>query len=280
VTRLIADPTAKGEHRLNYTKSTGNGKAWALKPEHEWIVNRVEPIVSAELWDTCNALLEERKVTGKRPAKRGKSAFTGFVRCHCGKKMYVPFNTPKWVCYSCRNKIPAADLDALFRDEIRGFMITPEKVSEYLASSRSGIAENQTLLEGARKEREKLKNEENRCFELYEAKALTPEQFKERYQPFHARRQELEREIPRIEAEIDVLSVEELSSEHVAMQGRNFYDDWPNLDEDTKRTVVELFLQDFVVGVEDVSVNLFSLPIFEMMTDGQRTLRGSSRRRA
>lgn len=116
VTRLIADTTAKGEHRLNYTKSLGDKKHWKVKPVHEWIVNRVEPIVSPELWERCNALLEARKTKGERPAKRGKNAFTGLVLCSCGKKMYVPFNTPKWVCYSCWNKIPAVDLEEAFRE--------------------------------------------------------------------------------------------------------------------------------------------------------------------
>lgn len=280
VTRLIADPTAKGEHRLNYTKSLGSGKKWVVKPEHEWIVNRVEAIVPVELWERCNALLEDRRVKGERPAKRGKSAFTGLVRCHCGKKMYVPFNTPKWVCQACRNKIPVADLDALFRDELKAFMISPEKVAAYLSTTLSEIDVKKGRVTSARKERDRVKAEADRCFELYEAGALSVAQFKERFQPLDARKQELEREIPRLEAEVDALSVEEMSAEHIASEGRNFYNEWPAFSEEKRRSVVELFLKEIVVGVEDVSVNLFTLPVFEMVSDGQRTLRGSSPPRA
>lgn len=274
VGRLLADTTAKGEHRLNYTKSLGSGKQWAFKPEHEWVVNKVPAIVSVELWERCNAVLEARKTSGKPAAKKGKSAFTGFVVCHCGKKMYVPSNTPKWVCYSCKNKIPEIDLDALFRDELKAFMIAPEKVAGYLANSQSGVAGKEALLAGLRKERERLKDEADKCFELYQAGAVTIAQFKERFQPVDLRKQEIEREMPRLEAEITALTVDEISVEHIVSEGRSFYEKWPTYDVDQKRSVVELFLRNITVGKDDVSLNLFTLPVFEIVTDSEHTLRG------
>ena len=269
VTRLITDTTAKGEHRLNYTSSLGKGKQWAFKPEHDWIVNKVEPIVSEELWQRCNALLEARKTSGKVQAKKGKNAFTGFVVCHCGKKMYVPFNTPKWVCYSCRNKIPAADLEDIFREELKAFMVAPEKVASYIASTQEGVLGKKEMLAGLRKDRERLKGESDKCFELYQIGALSAAQFKARFQPLDQRAQDIAREIPRIEAEIVALNVEEVTCEHIATEGRTFYDNWPKFDADRKRSVVELFLRSIVVGKEEVSLNLFTLPVFEKMTDGQ-----------
>lgn len=280
VARLITDTTAKGEHRLNYTKSVGNGKAWTLKPEHEWIVNRVEPIVPLELWDRCNVLLENRRTKGERPQKKGKNPLSGLVRCDCGKKMYIPFDSPKWVCYSCRNKIPVADLESAFREEIKGFMVAPEKVAEYREKAQSGLAGKSDVLTGLRKEREKVKAEADRCFELYQAGALTVGQFKERFQPVDARRHEIEREIPRLEAEIDAMNVDGLSCEQVASEGRDFYSEWPKMSEDKKRAVAELIVKEIVVGKDDLTINLFALPILEIAVDGQRILRGSWRRRA
>ncbi len=275
VTRLIEDPTAKGEHRLNYTKSLGDGKHWTMKPEHEWTVNRVEPIVPVELWERCNSLLEARKTKGEKPAKKGKNAFTGLVVCHCGKKMYVPWNTPKWVCYSCRNKIPAVDLEGAFREELKAFMVSAEKVTGYLASTQNGIADKKALVAGLKSEREKVKAKADTCFELYDTDFLTGPQFKERFQPLDLRRQEIDREITKVEGEIGEMSVEEISIDHIASEGGSFFDKWPTLSEERKRAVVELFLKTVVVGVEDITVNLFTLPVFEIMADGQRTGRGS-----
>src|SRR6266540_2056912 len=70
VARLVSDPTAKGIRRANYTQTTNNKKAWKEKPESEWILHPIEPIVSEDLWSACNAILDERKGTGKHPAKR------------------------------------------------------------------------------------------------------------------------------------------------------------------------------------------------------------------
>ena len=170
------------------------------------------------------------------------------------------------------------DLDAIFRDELKGFMVSAERVSEYLAGAQNGIDDKKALLANARKERDRVKAEADRCFDLYEQKALSVEQLKERFQPLDARKRDLEREIVGLEAEVGALSLEEVSCEHIAAEGRTFYDEWPKLDEERKRSIVELLLRDIVIGKEDVTVNLFTLPVFEMMSDGQRTPRGSSPR--
>src|SRR5213075_2520554 len=70
VGRLIQDPTAKGIHRTNYTKRVAANRPWALKPEHDWVLNECEALVSEDLWQRCNDLLEDRRITGRRPSKR------------------------------------------------------------------------------------------------------------------------------------------------------------------------------------------------------------------
>ena len=124
VERLLTDPTAKGRHRLNYTTAR-SGDGVTIKPEEEWVFTEVEPIVSEGTWDKCRALIEEREKKAKPTARKPVQLFAGVTFCQCGQKMYVPSNTPKYVCQKCRNKIPVADLDAVFHEQLKNFVFSP-----------------------------------------------------------------------------------------------------------------------------------------------------------
>jgi len=87
-------------------------------------LHEVPAIISPELWDQCNALLEDRKSHQKTPGKRPVHIFAGIVFCHCGQKMYVPTSTPKYVCQKCKNRIPIVDLEAIFIDELKGYLVS------------------------------------------------------------------------------------------------------------------------------------------------------------
>lgn len=121
VERLLRDPNAKGERRANYTMSQGRGKPAVLKPESEWLVILCDPIVSEELWDACNAILDEQQASRKPKARKPVHLFGGLTLCHCGQKMYVKSNSPKYVCSACLNKIPIVDLEGVFHEQLRSF---------------------------------------------------------------------------------------------------------------------------------------------------------------
>jgi len=272
VGRLIQDPTAKGIHRANFTRRVAGDKPWAFKPEHEWVFNPVEPIVSEELWQRCNDLLEERKTKRAKPGKRPVHLFAGLVECSCGKKMYVPSNTPKYVCTACRNKIPIVDLEGVFIEELKGYLLSPERVQEYLAKANETAAEKEQLVETLRKELQKVKEEADKTYRLYLDGALTVPQFKEIFQPLDARKHQIEEEIPRAEAEADILRINRLSSEHIMTEAQDLYTRWPKMPTDQRRTIVETLVKNITVGQGEIGINLYYLPGFEEMAIKQRML--------
>ena len=273
VGRLIQDPTAKGVHRANYTRRVAGDKPWALKPEHEWVLNPVEPIVSEDLWNRCNELLESRKVEQVRPTKRPVHLFAGLVLCECGKKMYVPTNTPKYVCSACRNKIPIVDLEGIFLDELKDYLLSPEKVSAYLGRANETITEKNALLESLKRDLQKVKQESDQTYRLYLEGALTVPQFKEIFQPLDARKQQLEQEIPRVEAEVDLLKIDGLSSEHIMAEINNLGARWPDMSVEERFKIVELLVREITIGkTGEIALNLYYLPGFEEMTNRQRML--------
>ena len=135
--RLMQDPTAKGLHRTNYMKRTDDG-SWVLKPESEWIYAEVEPLVSEKLWNRCNKLLANSNSVNHiaRPTKRTVHLFAGLAFCTCGEKMYVPRNSPKILCRKCRTKIPIEDLQGIFFEQLKSFLVSNEQVETFLGRAR------------------------------------------------------------------------------------------------------------------------------------------------
>jgi site-specific DNA recombinase len=272
VGRLIQDSTAKGVHRANFTRRVADDRPYAFKPEHEWILNPVEAIVSEELWQQCNDLLEARKTKQARPGKRAVHLFAGLVLCACGKKMYVPSNTPKYVCPACRNKIPIVDLEGVFSDELKAYLVTPEKVTEYLAKASDTLLEKSHLLDSLRKDLEKVKAEADKTYRLYLEGALSVSQFKEIFQPLDARRHQIEAEMPRAEAELDLLRVNGLSSDYIMKEAIDLHARWPKMALEDRRRIVEALVKSITIGKGEIDINLYYLPGFEEMANRQRML--------
>jgi len=260
INRLLQDPTAKGLHRKNYTKSLGKGKEWVLKPEKEWVYIEIEPIVSKELWNQCNKILEEQRKKNKRPARKTVHLFTGFAFCHCGNKMYVPSSSPKYTCYKCRNKIRVDDLEEIFHEQLKGFFFSPDQVKEYLEQADSQIKEKQELLQTLLDEEKRVRAEMDKTYRLYLDDKLTVDGFGERNTPLEQRLQQIKEQIPELQAQIDFLKIQYLSSDEILHEAKDLYSRWPKLDSAEKRKIIETITEKIVIGKDDITINLSYLP--------------------
>src|SRR5258708_1012527 len=124
IQRILQEPSAKGVYFIN--KVTGNGWSKEVKPENEWGQVECNPIVSEDLWNQVNQILEEQLKSFKKPGKAPVHLFSGLAHCTCGCKMYVKSNNPKYFCRNCRNKIPIVDLENIARQELKVFFGQPE----------------------------------------------------------------------------------------------------------------------------------------------------------
>ena len=272
VDRLLRDSTAKGIRRANYTKSENSKKAWALKPEDEWILHEVEPIVSEDLWSACVALLDEKRAKGKRPAKQVTHLFTGVTYCSCGQKMYVPSNSPKYTCYKCRNKIPVVDLEAVFHEQIRNFLFSDAEIAAHLEKADATIKERAELLNVLESERKKLAGEVDKLYDLYQSGMIDKHGFGAKYHPLAERQRQLDEELPQVQANLDVLKISHLSQEEVIADARDLYTRWPTLPGEEKRRIVEAITERIVVGNGEVEINLYySPPPFSPRSGGGST---------
>jgi site-specific DNA recombinase len=275
VERLLRDPTAKGVRRANYTKSLGDKKHWVMKPETDWVLTEVEPIISEELWAECNRLLDERR-NGRRPARKAVQLFAGFAYCTCGQKMYVPSNTPKYVCQKCRNKIPVSDLEEVFHDQLKRFFFSSSDIAGYLENADQTIKAKGELLQSLEKEADKIRREADKLYQLYLADEITKHGFGTKHRPLEERLKQIEDQMPRLQAELDFLKIQFLSSDEILNEARDLYTRWPSLEQEEKRKVIENITDKIVIGSDEVAINLCYLPsASEIMAGKQRNYRDS-----
>ncbi|GAG99391.1 unnamed protein product, partial [marine sediment metagenome] len=273
IRRLLRDPTAKGIHRANYAKSLGENKKWVLKPKEEWVFTKVEPIVSEELWEQCNQILDEQKKKNKIPARKAVHLFTGIVYCYCGNKMYVPSNSPKYTCYKCRNKIGTDDLEEVFHQQLKTFFFSSSEISNYLNKADNVIKEKEELLWSLTEEKHTIKKDMDKTYRLYLDDKITTDGFGIRYKPQEERLKQIEEKIPELQGEIDFLKIQYLSSDKILNEAKDLYSRWPELVSEEKRKIVENITEKIIIGTEDVTINLCYLPSPpKIMTSKQRNL--------
>ena len=147
IKRCLTDPIAKGERITNYS-TAGGGRSFNIKPESEWIRVKTPSIVSEELFDAVGAIIEKNTYKQNR-ARKPKHFLSGSVVCgQCpDEKMYIPTNSTSFTCRKCHHKIPKDDLEAIFEEQLKTFLLSDEHINEYLDSADSVILDKTNLLE-------------------------------------------------------------------------------------------------------------------------------------
>ena len=265
---IIKDPTAKGVRRANFSTRVGGTKGWDYKPESEWVFSECDPIITEELWDRCNAILSQQKSSKTPPARKPVQLFGGLTWCGlCQKKMYAKSSTPKYVCSKCNNKIATADLEDIFVEQIKEYLLSPTEISRYLEQADRTILEKKRLLEVLEKERISVQEEMDQIFKLYINNKITDDEFGVRYHPYEERKAQLGKEIPQLQAEVDFLKINLLSSDEILHQARDLYGRWPELSHEDKCQVVQTIVEKIIIGKEDIEIQLYYLPTLQEPID-------------
>lgn len=260
VSRLLRDPTAKGVFRQNYTRTNDRTKAWELKPESEWVLTPVEPIVSTELWEECNRILDERHYTRKKPSRLNVHLFSGFTNCECGTKMYVGTKASKYICPKCKNKILAADLEVIYRDRLSEFLLSPDDIAAHIEAANETISEKEALIASGQAEQRKLEVEAERLYQLYLSDQLSKEDFGRRDKPLSQRRTQLDDELPRLQAQLDVLRIATAGKNAAIAEASDLSLRWDQFSRPEKRQLVETITNQIIVGKDEVAINLLYFP--------------------
>jgi site-specific DNA recombinase len=259
VERLLRAPDAKGMRRVLHTKNNEKGNP-VLKPESEWLHIPCEPLVSEELWNECNRILDQNKRPKRQAGPRAVYLLAGFIHCNCGHKMYIYHASPTYFCKNCKNKIAENDINEIFHNQLKTFLLTDTDLADYMQTTDSKVKEKEHLLEVLSNEifvtRKRMKD----LLTLRLDGEMNKETFMEHHKPLEERLVQLQDQLPELQAEVDFMKIQYLSSDIVLQDAKDLYDRWNDLSFEEKRNIVEIITDSITVGGEDISISLSYLP--------------------
>ena len=259
IERILNESSAKGVYMFNTMRMTGTWRT-EIKPESEWGRAECPPIVSEDLWNQVNQIIEKQFKDWKKPGKPPVHLFSGLAHCSCGHKMYVAANSPKYFCRKCCNKIAIEDLEKIVRGELKMFFGQSERIASHLQAADRNLAEKSELLATHQREIQKTREVMHQTHQLYLNKQISGDGFRDLYSPAEEQLKQLNEELPKLESEVDFLKVNKLSANDVLHEANTLHDRWPKLLVPDKRKIVEALVEKIVIGNGTIDISYSCLP--------------------
>ena len=111
-----------------------------------------------------------------------------------------------------------------------------------------------------------------RTHRLYLDGEITPQGFGQFYKPAEERLNQLAAELPKLQAEVDFLKVNQLSADDILHEANTLYDRWPTLPLPDKRKIVESLVEKIVIGDKEIDITFSYLPTSEEACKNQQGL--------
>lgn len=259
IERLLRDTTAKGVRLANYTKSTGDGKQWVMKPKEDWIQIPCPVIVDEQLWQECNSILDEQKSKRTKVGRKSEYLLAGMVRCSCGKPMYVFSTAKKFTCRRCNNSIGEQVMNDIYQQHLKQYLsdINPKM---FIDEMDEELKAKEVLLTSSIKKRAQLIKKMDELVHLRLNGELTREHLAALYKPSEEQVNQLNISIQELEAEIDFRRIQLNSSDYVLNEAKALYKEWGDMQFSQKRAIAETVTDYITVGSDDINIALAYLP--------------------
>ena len=260
IDRMLRDPIVKGIRRVNYTESMGDKKQWRLKPQESWMFVETPRIISDELWEACNRILDDMAKKYGKVKQRGVFLFTGIIECECGSKMYYRTKSPRYVCPKCKNKVEPDIVEEIFHSQLANFLFSDTEIQSHLNQEKLLVTEKEGLLETRRKELQTVKQRIANVFELYHEGRLSKDAFSEQHAPLDQVQEQIEQSIAELQSQVDSLKMQSLDNSQVLHDAQNLHKQWHTFTDAEKKSIIETITKSIVVGEEDIAINLLYIP--------------------
>lgn len=259
---ILSDPSAKGVYFFNRQKRVGSWKS-VPKPEAEWGRIDCEPIVSVQLWMEVNQILEEQRKSWKKPGRLPAQVFSKLIWCACGGKMYARSDSPKYLCRDCNAKIAIADLEEVFRRDLKNRFANGSKMAAHIVHAEQNLKDKEALIAAHQQAIQKIEAEMQNMLRLSAEGQITPQGFGKFYKPAEERLNQLTAELPKLQAEVDYLKINQISAADVIQEANTLYDRWPKLTLDDRRKIAEALCEKVVIGNREIGITYSFVPTSE-----------------
>ncbi len=208
-----------------------------IKHHDEWYKGKQVPIIDEDTYNKAVKLLDERleqfKIIGVKPGSQ-TTYLGGLLYCKCcGGKFAKQFNGRKkegrpvtlwYMCYSrskkvkkmikdpnCKNKNwKMVELDNIVLDEIKKLAMDPEYLHD-IRRDKAKKSNEPNKIDILKEEIKKLDDQISRFMDLYGIGKFTIDQVSGKIDPLNEQKKTLEKELESLNAELDVMSEEEVA---------------------------------------------------------------------
>ncbi len=271
VHRLLTRRTYLGEHAFNLR----NAKTGQPKPESEWVVTSIPPIIDRVDFDRVQQTLDARNPKKNPPqAICGPTLLTGLIRCaHCGSGMTI--RTGKsgryryYVCAGraqkgeskCRGRSIAMEaLDGMILDALSDRLFTPDRLrvilETYISRSAEADSERQRRLCLAKKRQTEISGKINRLLDLVANGLMEPEDssLAEKLWALKAERATVEQDINLLASSASD-SGALITDAKIERFARAMRQAMHNDDPTFRKAYLRMFVSEIVVAIDTVTVN-------------------------
>ncbi len=237
ISRLLQNPIAKGVHRVCVTRKNG---------EREWVETPVPAIVSEEVWEQANAIMNTGSAVARKPSQ---DVFVGKVIC-CDQQMDIPARSTSYVCFKCKSDIAIGDVHEIFKGVIKDFPYPDQVFLDELAGAE--VHDSEPVVKANIADLE-LKIE--KLYELHSADAITIGVFKDRFTVLNAQLTELKCTLEQAEKPKTKYST--------------LLDYWNAIDQKSQQILVDTLVHEIRSSAHNIDISLFPLFNFDKLGTGR-----------
>ncbi len=181
ITKILKNKSYAGEF-IRWTNKRSDRTSMTIRPEDEWIITDMPPIIDIEIYELTQEALKSRRVLSKRNSKR-QYLLSGLIHCEsCGYKMTGVCNNSRnellyYICHNSRRKtldkpcpirsVRADDIEFSVWEEIKSLLKTPELLKKAILESKN-IDNSDQNIEDLTDLLKVKQNEEERLIDLYQ----------------------------------------------------------------------------------------------------------------